>query len=166
MYSQAYVRARCMVKPCLVRAWLSVIVGTEEVSVGSGWVPSDRTLLLRSRDSSDPDARWKGGRSWVHSERLLGSPRTHRTQAGTCSHNGMVDYARFPISGMHLGKLLDSMKANTIDELKTSQLILGRTKFVRKVNVEEQRAQISDRFLTRKTDCAHDLRAFSCNRCM
>ena len=118
-----------MVEPCLVRAWLSVIVGTEKVSVGSGWVPSDRTLLLRNRDSSDPDAGWNGGRSWVHSERLLGSPRTRRPQAGTCSHKGMMDHARFPISVMYLGKLLDSMKANSLDELKTSQSIPGRTNF-------------------------------------
>ena len=72
-------------------------------------------------------------------------------------------------------------KANSIDELKTFQSILGRTdfpdyevldvmiasprkkllsshvKFLRKVNVEEQHAQISDRILTRKTDCARDL---------
>ena len=29
---------------------------------------------------------------------------------GTYSHGGMIDYPRFPISEMHLGKFLDSMK--------------------------------------------------------
>ena len=36
-----------------------MIVGTEKVLAGSGWVPSERTLLLRGRVSNDPDAGWK-----------------------------------------------------------------------------------------------------------
>ena len=39
-----------------------MIVGTEKVLAGSGWVPSDRTLLLDGRVTNDLDAGWKGGR--------------------------------------------------------------------------------------------------------
>ena len=35
-------------------------MGTEKVLAGSGWVPSERTLLLRGRVTNDPDAGWKG----------------------------------------------------------------------------------------------------------
>ena len=84
-----------------------------------------------------------------------------RHTGGTYCHDGMMDYARFPISEMHLSKFPDSMefqsrkvnfktevcaktanpqitmhwiteveKARSIDELSTSQSILGRTNFL------------------------------------
>ena len=77
MYSQAYARARCTVKPSPVRAQPSVIVGTEKVLAGSGWVPSERTLLLDGRVTNDLDAGRKGGRPKVHSDSgCFGLPRT------------------------------------------------------------------------------------------
>ena len=44
-----------------------MIAGTENVLAGSGWVPSERTLLLDGRVTNDPGAGWKGGRPKVHS---------------------------------------------------------------------------------------------------
>ena len=48
-----------------------MIVGTEKVLAGSGWVPSERTLLLDGRVTNDKDAGWKGGRPKVHSGQWL-----------------------------------------------------------------------------------------------
>ena len=54
--------------------------GYSKVLAGSGWVPSERTLLLGGRVTNDPDAGWKGGRPRVHSAGGLGSrePEDHK----------------------------------------------------------------------------------------
>ena len=78
--------------------------------------------------------------------------------------------------------------ANPIDELVTSRTITGQHKFLdfdmqdamiasalkklintqstfrKRVSVEEQRAQNSDRFLRGRQNCVHDVRVFQCNR--
>ena len=132
-----------------------------------------------------------------------------RHTGGTYSHGGMMEYPRFTISEMPLGKFPDSMeveswtanfktevcaktanpqitmswiteveKAKSIDESSTSQSILGRTdypdcemldvmiasalkkilnshiQFLKRISVEEQRAQKYDRLL-RERQIAH-----------
>ena len=55
-----------MVKPCLVRALRSVIVGTEKVLAGSGWV--------REAGRGKTAHGWKGVRPGVRLESRSGEP--------------------------------------------------------------------------------------------
>ena len=74
MYSQAYARTG---RTVTVRALPSVIVGTEKVSTGSGW------LRVKARGEYQQCAhRWKGGRFWVHLERAGEAVRSPKITSG------------------------------------------------------------------------------------
>ena len=73
--------------------------------------------------------------------------------------------------------ITDVEKAQSIDELMTSQSILGRKDLPAYEMLDVVIASslkkasplaysLPEKILARKTDCAHDLRAFSCNWCL
>ena len=85
----------------------------------------DRELIREPQNSSTLVPRFQSG------DGLLNHT------GGTYSHNGTIDYLRFPTSELHLGKVPDSMECQSwkvsiktevcsIDELMTSRSMVGR----------------------------------------
>ena len=82
---------------------------------------------------------------------------------GTYSHSGVIDYLRFPVSELQLGKFPDSMEFQSWkvnDRLQGEQispitmiasalkkLLIKHINFRKRVSVEEQGAQNFDQFL-------------------
>ena len=111
---------------------------------------------------------------------------------GTYSHSGAMDYLRFPISELHVGKIswlhgipklecqlqewvlfekkqifISQCGGSMLDAMVASamkKLLKTQIHFRKRVSVRRAACSKTRPILKRETNCLHDLRAFPCNR--
>ena len=92
----------------------TICKNSKNLASSSQWLRPDTTGIARKRDDE-----MKREPLSVPSPHFESKSCMLDHTGGTSSHNGMMDYPRFPISELHLGKIPDSMK---VQSWKVNQL--------------------------------------------